>query len=379
MGTSPDGDFVVVWASAPQDGSGWGIFSQRYGDILFQDGFESGDLTRWSSASTDGGDVSVTGGAAMANTTQGMQVVVDDTTGVFVRDDSPSAEAQYRARFYFDTNGFDPGEAQSHLRTRLFIAFDNASQRQITIVLRRMQGQYSVMGRVRLNDGTRANTGFVPIPTGPNFVEFAWNRATRAGTADGDFLLIVNDDDEGAIRLTGLDDGLGNVEFARLGAMSVKTGASGALLYDQFESRRSTRIGPECRPPLERGDPAAGSDGCRRDSPEPTARTRRADVADGRADAIAVHGPPDAALIRGTTRHAVTRVDRQAAAPQAEGLGRSAVVAEPLQAWRATEDVSRGRGHAAARRASAPGCGRATRWFPCSRARDPSARSRCER
>ena len=148
MGTSPDGDFVVVWASAPQDGSGWGVFSQRYGDILFQDGFESGDLTRWSSASTDGGDVSVTGGAALANTLQGMQVVVNDTTGVFVRDDSPSAEAHYRARFYFDTNGFDPGEAQSHLRTRIFIAFDNASQRQITIVLRRT-------GPVQ-RDGTRA-------------------------------------------------------------------------------------------------------------------------------------------------------------------------------------------------------------------------------
>src|SRR6185436_9180752 len=201
-----------------------GVFAQRYGDILFEDGFESGDLTRWSSASTGGGDVTVTGAAALANTAHGMQAVVNDTAGVYVVDDSPSAETHYRARFYFDTNGFDPGEAQSHFRTRIFIAFDNLGQRQITVVLKRQAGQYSVEGRVRLNDGTRADTGFVSLPAGENFVEVAWNRAP--GASDGDFQLIVNGNGESTITLTGLDNSAGNVEFARMGAMSVKTGAS---------------------------------------------------------------------------------------------------------------------------------------------------------
>jgi hypothetical protein len=247
---SPDGDFVVAWQSAYQDGSLLGIFAQRYGDIIFEDGFESGDLTRWSSASTGGGDVSVTGGAALANTAHGMQAIVNDTAGIYVQDDSPSAEIHYRTRFYFDTNGFDPGEAQSHFRTRIFIAFDNTSQREITVVLKRQGGQYSVEGRARLNDGTRADTGFITIPAGENFVEVAWNRASRDGISDGDFLLSVDGNAESAITLTGLDTSLGNVEFARMGAMSVKTGAAGTLFFDQFESRRRTAIGAECCQPF---------------------------------------------------------------------------------------------------------------------------------
>jgi hypothetical protein len=243
---SPDGDFVVAWYSNGPDGDTFGIFAQKYGDIIFEDGFESGDLTRWSSAVTGGGDVTVTGAAALANTGHGMQAVVNDTTGIYVLDDSPSAETHYRARFYFDTNGFDPGEAQSHFRTRIFIAFDGLNQRQITVVLKRQSGQYSVEGRVRRDDGTRADTGFVDIPAGPNFVEFAWNRASRMGGGDGDFLFIVNDDAESQISLSGIDNGAANVEFARMGAMSVKTGAAGTLFFDQFESRRTTPIGAEC-------------------------------------------------------------------------------------------------------------------------------------
>src|SRR6185295_20212057 len=49
-----DGDFVVVWQSTGQDGSQEGLIGQRYGDLIFEDGFESGDLTRWSAAATDG-------------------------------------------------------------------------------------------------------------------------------------------------------------------------------------------------------------------------------------------------------------------------------------------------------------------------------------
>ena len=33
------GDFVVVWQNNGQDGSGDGVFGQRYGDLIFSDGF----------------------------------------------------------------------------------------------------------------------------------------------------------------------------------------------------------------------------------------------------------------------------------------------------------------------------------------------------
>jgi hypothetical protein len=40
VASDPDGDFVVVWESPGQDGSGYGVFGQRYGDLIFRDGFE---------------------------------------------------------------------------------------------------------------------------------------------------------------------------------------------------------------------------------------------------------------------------------------------------------------------------------------------------
>ena len=99
---------------------------------------------------------------------------------------------------------------------------------------------------MRRDDGTRADTGFISIPSGENFVEIAWNRASRAGIADGDFLFIVDDNAESQISLSGIDNGAATVEFARMGAMSVKTGAAGTLFFDQFESRRTSPIGAEC-------------------------------------------------------------------------------------------------------------------------------------
>ena len=35
-----NGNFVVAWNSAGQDGSGYGVFGQRYGDLIFKDGFQ---------------------------------------------------------------------------------------------------------------------------------------------------------------------------------------------------------------------------------------------------------------------------------------------------------------------------------------------------
>jgi hypothetical protein len=243
VASSPDGDFVVVWSSNLQDGSSYGVFGQRYGDLIFEDGFESGDLSRWSSASTGGFDLSVGGAAAMGGTSAGLQAFVNDTGSLFVQDDTPDAEDRYRARFYFDPNGFDPGETGGHFRTRIFIAFDDSSTRLITLVLKRQTGAYSVEARVRLNDGSRADTGFFPITDGPHFLEFDWIRSSAPGASDGYFTLRI--DGTAVSVLTLLNDDARAVGFVRMGAIAIKTGATGTLLFDQFESRRHVFIGPE--------------------------------------------------------------------------------------------------------------------------------------
>jgi len=174
----------------------------------------------------------------------GLQAVVDDTQALFVQDDSPVDESRYRVRFYIEPTTFDPGEASGHVRARVFIAHNVTSQRLVTLVLRRIAGSYSVMARIREDDGTRVDTGFFPISNATHWLEFDWQKATGPGTLDARFELRI--DDAVVSTLTGMDnDASGGVEYARLGLMVVKAGASGVAHFDQFESRRERHIGAE--------------------------------------------------------------------------------------------------------------------------------------
>jgi hypothetical protein len=212
-------------------------------DLIFEDGFESGGLSAWSLSTTDGGDLSASGPAALAGTTVGLRADVNDLNGLYVQDDSPGDEHRYRARFYVDPNGFDPGETQSHFRTRIFIAFsENPMRRVAAIVLKRQGGLFSLMGRARLDDGRQADTGFFSITDGPHAVELDLVRASGPDALDGTFQLWI--DGVSKIRVTGLDDSLTEVDFARMGVLSLKTGAAGTMYLDEFESRRSSYIGP---------------------------------------------------------------------------------------------------------------------------------------
>jgi hypothetical protein len=213
------------------------------GDLLFRDGVESGLLTSWAAATTDAGDLSVAPEAALAATTRGLKVVVDDRAPLWVHDDTPDAEGRYRARFYLDPNGFDPGEATGKNRAIVLRAFQEApQQRLIQVVLRRAGGQYAVRGDVRLDDEAVASTPFVPITDAPHLIELDWRKASAPGANDGAFELLV--DGVSAGRLEGLDNDVRAIDMVRLGAMSLKAGAAGTLYLDQFESRRAIAIGP---------------------------------------------------------------------------------------------------------------------------------------
>jgi hypothetical protein len=240
VAAGPAGDAVVLWTHAATGA----LLGQRFApDVIFSDGFEGGRLSAWSTTATDGGDLRATRSAALDATVFGLQATVDDGAGLFVQDDTPRDEGHYRARFYFDPNGFDPGEAQGRLRARVFIAFTEAPLRRTAVlVLRRQDGAYSLMGRTRLDDGTRADTGFFPITDDAHWVELDWRRASASGASDGRFDLWI--DGAPVSTLAGLDNDAAGVDLARLGALGVKPGAAGTMYWDEFESRRSTEIGP---------------------------------------------------------------------------------------------------------------------------------------
>ena len=212
-------------------------------DLVFEDGFELAGLAPWSQAQTDGGDLGISPAAGMASTLYGLQAVVDDTAGLYVADDTPLDLARYRARFRFDPNGFDPGEAEAHRRTRIFIVFEEGPNRRLAaVVLRRLSGAYTLMARARLDDNSQADTPFVPITDAAHVVEIDWKRSSGPGMDDGWLHLWVDGTPAGS--LTGLDNDRSAVDFVRLGALSVKSSALGILYFDEFESRNVSYIGP---------------------------------------------------------------------------------------------------------------------------------------
>jgi len=211
--------------------------------VIFADGFESGDTSAWTTAQLAGGDLSVGPAAKMAGTDYGLQALVNDTAPAFVEDDTPAAEKHYRARFYFDPNGFDPGMAQGHQRTRVFIAFSgNPTRRVAAVVLKRQGSTFSLMARARLDDNTQADTGFVAIADGPHYVELDLLQSSTASASDGSLQLWIDGVPAGS--RTGLDNSTTVVDFVRLGALSVKAGAAGTLFWDEFKSTKGASIGP---------------------------------------------------------------------------------------------------------------------------------------
>jgi hypothetical protein len=112
------------------------------------------------------------------------------------------------------------------------------------VVLRRRNGTYGLMQRCRQDDGSQSDTGFVPIADQPHWVMIEWRRAAAPDSADGFCRLTV--DGTVLATMSTVQNSTRVVGKARLGAMNVKGGASGTLLFDEFVSKRAGPI-----PPLE--------------------------------------------------------------------------------------------------------------------------------
>jgi hypothetical protein len=69
---------------------------------IFSDDFETGDLSMWSSAVTDLGDLSAASAAAIGGS-YGLEAVLDDNDSIYLVDESPTPKRSIGA-FYFDPN-----------------------------------------------------------------------------------------------------------------------------------------------------------------------------------------------------------------------------------------------------------------------------------
>jgi len=208
-------------------------------DLIFADGFESGNLSRWSSSKTDSGDLSVSASVALVGS-NGLQAVLDDNVAIYVTDDTPTAEPRYRARFYFDPNSIPMVSGDNHY---IFYGYSGSSTVVMRVQFRFSNGSYQLRAALRNDAATWTNTGWFTINDAPHPIELDWKAATAAGANNGSLTLWI----DGAQRanMTGVDNDTRRIDRMRLGAIAgIDTRTRGTYYFDAFESRRQTSIGP---------------------------------------------------------------------------------------------------------------------------------------
>jgi len=208
-------------------------------DLIFADGFESGNLTAWSASVTDGGNLSVSTAAALVGT-QGLQALINDNNAIYVVDDQPAAEPRYRARFYFDPNTIPMAANDMH---QIFSGRTAAGTVVVQIEFRLSSGVYQLRALI-LNDGAAStSSGWFTISDAPHAVEVDWRAATAAGANNGGLTFWIDGVQKADV--TGIDNDTRRVDLVRLGAGSgIDNGTRGAYYFDAYEARRQSYIGP---------------------------------------------------------------------------------------------------------------------------------------
>jgi hypothetical protein len=207
-------------------------------DLIFSDGFEAGTYSAWSAVVDKKKNLSVNQGAALVGS-YGLAAVINNTTAMYVRDDTPVNESHYRARFYFDPNSLTMASGNNH---RILVA-RNGSAEIIRIDFRFSAGAYQIQVGTRTDSGSYVTTSWFTISDAPHALEFDWQAATGAGANNGYLSLWIDQ----LLQQTksGLDNDTLRIEETRLGPLSgIDRGTSGTELFDDFVSHRASPIGP---------------------------------------------------------------------------------------------------------------------------------------
>ncbi|RIK34894.1 MAG: hypothetical protein DCC55_31965, partial [Chloroflexi bacterium] len=205
-----------------------------FSDLIFADGFESGNFSAWSSSTTDGGDLSVTAAAALVGA-QGMRAQLDDNDSIYVTDTTPNAETHYWASFHFDPNSISMSNGNAHY---IFYGYSGSSTVVLRIEFRRSSNNYQIRAQLRNNSTTWTTSNWFTISDAPHQIAIDWQAATSSGAANG-FLTLWIDGNQVA-NLTGVANGNRRIDSVQLGAVAgVDSGTRGTYYFDAFESRRN--------------------------------------------------------------------------------------------------------------------------------------------
>jgi RHS repeat-associated protein len=211
-------------------------------DALFADNFESNDLSKWNptQTKTDSGDL-FTSSISAYQSNFGLQALIDDTVVIKAVDTSLADETQYRARFYFHPNSLSMNNNTAHF---IFDGIDDDNGTAFfRLELLYESGVYKLRPRI-LKDNYASVTGSkYTISNAWHVIEIDWKKASAAGANDGYLALWIDDVFVGTI--ANVDNDLWTLDRVQLGATGgIDSTTSGSMLFDNFESRRFSYIGP---------------------------------------------------------------------------------------------------------------------------------------
>lgn len=202
------------------------------GSLIFEDNFETGNLSRWTSCTADGGDLSVTTAAKYAGN-YGMQAVIDDNVLINCTSDHPDAETRYQASFRFQPNSIPMTSGDTHV---IFGGYSGTSTMVLRVQFRKSSGNYQVQAGL-LKDGSGwTSTSWQTISGNAyHLIELDWKAATGAGANNGSLLFKV--DGAQLPELAGVDNDTRRIDRARLGVVNaIDTGTRGTYYFDEFVS-----------------------------------------------------------------------------------------------------------------------------------------------
>lgn len=171
--------------------------------------------------------------------------MIDDNTSIYVQDDTPNNETQYRARFYLNPNSLTMagGDILDLFTGR------NASTDVVRIQLQKNGTTYQVRAGLLNDAGAWTDTSWYDVPNAWSAVEIHYQAFSNSGS------LTLWLDDVQKQSLTFIDNDTRAITDVRLGAQGVDTGTNGTIYFDDFESRRFSYIGTLTDPGVD--DPTA--------------------------------------------------------------------------------------------------------------------------
>ena len=199
--------------------------------VIWDCDIEAGDLTEFAGQISD--DISAAAAAALAGTSYGLSVLVNDTTDNYVYPTTLSpvnTAGKCRIRFYFDPNSLTMA-ADNNLA--LYIQRGGGNNLAL-VSLVYLGSQYRIYVTIYNDAGGTSQTEASAITDAPHYIEAYLIRATNSTSSDGSLQLWIDGAD--IATLSGVDnyDRFTSFNSYRWGAISKAAGTSGTFYLDQL-------------------------------------------------------------------------------------------------------------------------------------------------